>query len=96
MLDPISNTELSKAKEYTKGRLLLRMEDTRSIASWSGTQELLTDQILDIDQVVSIIDQIDTDDLSRVAARVISEDKFKLAIVGPHTTPDIFEQLLSF
>jgi len=96
LLDPISNSEISKAKEYTKGRLLLRMEDTRSIASWAGTQELLTEHILDVDQVVSIIDKVNADDLKRVAEKIISEDNCKLAIVGPHPSADVFEQLLSF
>ena len=96
MLEPISTSELSKAKEYTKGRLLLRMEDTRSIASWAGTQELLTDRILDVSHVVSMIDQINSDDLNRVAKKVISGDKCKLAIVGPHSSADSFEQLLNF
>ena len=30
--------ELAKAKEYTKGRLLLRMEDTRAVAGWLASQ----------------------------------------------------------
>ena len=35
--------ELAKVKEMVKGRLLLRMEDTRSVAFWGGSQELLLD-----------------------------------------------------
>ena len=31
-----SEQELNKAREYSKGRLLLRMEDTRAVASWIG------------------------------------------------------------
>ena len=33
--------ELQKAKEMLKGRLLLRMEDTRAVSGWHGAQELL-------------------------------------------------------
>src|SRR4030042_787744 len=54
----IPELELSKAKELCKGRLLLRMEDTRSVAGWLGGQELLLGDILSVDQVVSIIDSI--------------------------------------
>ena len=42
----IPEAELHKAKELSKGRLLLRMEDTRSVSSWLGAQELLTDRVI--------------------------------------------------
>ena len=40
--EPVPEAELSKAKELSKGRLLLRMEDSRSVAGWMGGQEILT------------------------------------------------------
>ena len=39
--DGVSREELLKAKELSKGRLLLRLEDTRAVSSWLGGQELL-------------------------------------------------------
>ncbi|MFC1925579.1 M16 family metallopeptidase [Chloroflexota bacterium] len=75
--------ELSKAKELCKGRLLLRMEDTRSVAGWIGGQELLLGEILSVDQVVSIIDSIQADALSRVAQFLLIGEKLNLSVVGP-------------
>ena len=37
--EPVPEPELTKAKELIKGRLLLRMEDSRSVAGWAGGQE---------------------------------------------------------
>ncbi|MCK4963628.1 MAG: insulinase family protein, partial [Dehalococcoidia bacterium] len=51
--DEVPARELTKAKELTKGRLLLRMEDTRSVAGWMGGQELLTGQVRTVDEVAS-------------------------------------------
>ncbi|HJX69535.1 MAG TPA: pitrilysin family protein [Dehalococcoidia bacterium] len=79
----IPELELSKAKELCKGRLLLRMEDTRSVAGWLGGQELLLGDILSVDQVVSIIDSIQADDLLRVAREIVVGEKLNLAVVGP-------------
>lgn len=79
----ISEAELSKAKEMAKGRLLLRMEDTRSVAGWMGGQELLTGGIRTVDEVVSIIDAITLQDLKRVADQLFLTEKLNLAIVGP-------------
>ncbi len=86
--------ELTKAKELTKGRLLLRMEDTRSVAGWVGGQELLTGQIRTVDEVVSIVDAIAPQDLKRVAAQLLLTEKLNLAIVGPVAGEDrLFQSL---
>ena len=53
LCEGIPEDEIIKAKEFSKGRLLLRMEDTRSIAGWLGGQELLMEQILTVDEVIA-------------------------------------------
>jgi predicted Zn-dependent peptidase len=88
--------ELNKAKEYAKGRLLLRMEDSRSAAAWLGTQELLLGKIETVDEVVQQIDAITTADVARVAQRVLEEDQMRLAIVGPHRGDKLLSRLLRF
>jgi len=40
--------ELEKAKEFVKGRLSLQMEDSFSVASWFGQQELLSSDVLTV------------------------------------------------
>jgi predicted Zn-dependent peptidase len=87
---------LNKAKEYAKGRLLLRMEDSRSAAAWLGTQELLLGKIETVDEVVQQIDAITTADVARVAQRVLEEDQMRLAIVGPHRGDKLLSRLLRF
>lgn len=81
--DKVPETELTKAKELSKGRLLLRMEDTRSVIGWLGGQELLLGKILTVDDVVSIVDSIQADDLLRVAHQLLIAKKLNLAVVGP-------------
>jgi len=81
--EPVPQSELSKAKELSKGRLLLRMEDTRSVAGWMGGQEVLLGDILTVDQVVSIIDAITADELKELAQELIVGDSLRLAAVGP-------------
>lgn len=81
--EDIPETELTKVKEMAKGRLLLRMEDTRSVAGWMGGQELLTGRILTVDDVVTIIDAITLQDLKRVAGQLLLTEKLNLAVVGP-------------
>ena len=88
--------ELAKAKEYSKGRLLLRMEDTRSVASWLASQELLQCQVATPDDVVRELDAVTTADTARVAQRLFDESRLRLAVVGRHRSDRAFLKLLRF
>jgi len=81
--EAIPEAEIVKAKELAKGRLLLRMEDTRNVATWAGGQKILTGQILSVDEVVSIVDAITARDLKEMAQKVLVGKDLRLAVVGP-------------
>ena len=90
----IPETELRKAKELTKGRLLLRMEDTRSVSGWIGVQELLMGEVRSVDEVVEKVEAVTTDDLQRVANAIFRAETLNLAIVGPYRSEKRFLPLL--
>jgi len=79
----ITADELRRAKELSKGRLQLRLEDSQNVALWLGGQELLRREILDIDQVISIIEAITGDELKQVAQEILVDNGLSLAVVGP-------------
>lgn len=86
--------ELARAKELTKGRLLLRMEDTRAVSDWLGAQELLAGRIRTVDEIAALIDAVTTDDLRRVARELFVADQLNLAVVGPFRSERRFRSLL--
>jgi predicted Zn-dependent peptidase len=90
----ITATELTRAKELSKGRLYLRFEDSQNVALWYGGQEILTQQILDIDDVISIVDAITIDELKEVAKEILTESGLNLAITGPVKEETPLRQLL--
>jgi predicted Zn-dependent peptidase len=90
----VPEAELSKAKELSKGRLLLRMEDSRSVAGWMGGQEILTGQILSVDQVMSIIDAITAEELQQIAREILVANQLRLAVVGPVAEDESLAELL--
>jgi predicted Zn-dependent peptidase len=79
----IATSELTRAKELSKGRLYLRFEDSQNVALWYGSQEILLRQILDIDDVISIVDGITIDELEEVAQKTLTDSGLNLAITGP-------------
>ncbi len=88
--------ELNKAKEFAKGRLMLRMEDTRSVAAWLGAQELLLGQVVTVDETVQRLDEVSGADVARVAERLLDPDKLRLAVVGPHRGEKTLQKMLQF
>ncbi|MGD9118021.1 MAG: pitrilysin family protein [Dehalococcoidia bacterium] len=81
--EPVPRAELTKAKELSKGRLLLRMEDSRAVAGWMGGQEILTRRVLSVDEVIAIVDAITAEEIQQLARELLVSEKVRLAVVGP-------------
>jgi predicted Zn-dependent peptidase len=90
----ITASELTRAKELSKGRAYLRFEDSQNVALWYGGQEILTRQILDIDDVISIVDAITIDELKEVAEEILTDSGLNLAVTGPAKAEKSLRQLL--
>ena len=91
---PVPESELSKAKEFSKGRLLLQMEDSRNVAGWLGGQEILMKRILNPDEVISIVEAITAEELKQIAQEIIAGNKLRLAVVGSVASDEPLEELL--
>ena len=87
---------LAKSQEMAKGRLLLRMEENRHVASWLGTQEILSNRILTVDDIVAIIDAVTASDIMRIAKELMVSERLKLAVVGPVNRDEPLDALLRF
>jgi len=94
VLKGVPKEELLKAKEMAKGRIQLRMEDTRSVAGWLGSQELLLGRILTVDEVVEQIEAVDHDHLMAVAEHILTPAEATMAIVGPFPDEAEFARIL--
>jgi predicted Zn-dependent peptidase len=92
----IPEVELNKAKELFKGRLWLRMEDSRSVAGWLGGQEILTGEILTVDEIIAIVGAITAGELQKLAKELLLGEKLRLAAVGPINPDGPWEDLLKF
>ncbi|MGQ9494225.1 MAG: M16 family metallopeptidase [Anaerolineae bacterium] len=90
----VPEAELNKAKEFTKGRILLRMEDTFANAEWIGHQEALDQKVLTVDQVIAQIDAVTPTDVQQIAQRLFTTEKLNLAIVGPFKKEENFRRRL--
>ena len=92
--DPVRPEELERARNYTRGRLELRMEDSGAVAGWIGSGEALLPRILSVEEVIDRLDAVSIDDLRRVAQRYLAPENARLAVLGPFRSRSRFERAL--
>lgn len=81
----VTGEELRRAKDNIRGRLILKFERPSSYLSYLMSQEILTNRIDDLEQMLSKIERVKLKDVKRVAQRIISWRKANLALIGPFT-----------
>jgi predicted Zn-dependent peptidase len=86
--------ELTKARELSKGRLLLRLEDTRAVSGWLGGQELLLGKVNSVDDAIAEMEAVTLEDLQRLARELLVGERLHLAVVGPYRSDKRFAVLL--
>ena len=91
---PVAAEELTRAKEYLKGRMLLGLEENSSLAHWLGAQELLTGRIQTVEEIVAQVDAVTVEDVQRVSQVVFDPTQLRMAVVGPLKDDRAFGGLL--
>ncbi len=90
----VTQAELERAKEYTKGRLLLGLETPAANAGWIGSQVVQGVDIMTPEQWIAALDAVTADDVRRMARRLFDGAAPQLALVGPFEDTARFEPLL--
>lgn len=91
--DKITVEELKKAKEFIKGHFVLELEDSRAVAGYYASQELLEEKIDNPEESLAKIDAVTKKDVDEVA-RVYLAKPFNLAIIGKFADGQEFKKLL--
>ncbi len=91
---PVSDAELTKAREYAKGRLLLQLESTSALCEYAGQQLLLQGKIIEPDELVARLESVEAREVSELAARLLSAG-LRAAVVGPFRSETRFEKAIA-
>jgi len=75
--------ELERVRDFNKGRLELRLEDTRGVSNWLAGQELFLDRVRTVEEVCDIIDSVSAEDIQRAAQQYLRPELSYVAAVGP-------------
>ncbi len=93
---PIPAEELENSKTLRKGRLLMGLEDSRSVASWIGSQEATYGEIKTPEEIMELIDAVSIEDVQAVASELLRTDRLSMTLIGPYEDPSAFDSLLQF
>lgn len=91
----ITKEELQKAKDYEKGHIALSLENTRTVGSYFGYEELLLERYSSIEEDFKGIDSVTEDQVCLMANEIFDTKKINLAIIGPFEDTKQFEKVLN-
>lgn len=90
----VPDAELDKARAYVSGRLELRLEDTRHMCSWLGSQEALHDRVLTPDQALDALAAVTAEEVQELAGRLVRDEAMALAVISPRVGERALERAL--
>ncbi len=90
----VGPAELKRAKEYVRGKTILSLEDSDSLASWYGRQALFSKKILTPEEALKKVAAVTADDVKRVAKWLFRPKNMRLAVIGPFKDPKPLAKIL--
>jgi predicted Zn-dependent peptidase len=95
--EPVPEEELQKAKEYTKGRMVLALEDSSAVGAWYSRQIAMGQAILEPAEVMAEIDAVQPATIQHLAQTLFVSESLNLAVVGPDgSEPERFQGAMRF
>lgn len=82
--EPVPEDELERTKTLRKGRLLMGLEDSRSVASWVGSQEATYGYIETPEEMMVHIDAVTPAQVQELANDLLQERFMNLVLIGPY------------
>jgi predicted Zn-dependent peptidase len=92
--EPVSEDEITKARDFATGNFRLGLESTMALAQRAGESLLMTGEIEPVEDVVAALAAVTPTDVQRVAVRLFRPGGFSMAVVGPGGDPDRLRSIL--
>lgn len=90
----ITEIELTRAKQYLRGRLALSMEDGLSTALFHSRQWLLENKIRTVDEILQEVDKVELAQIQHVARELFVARGLNVAAIGPQVDKNELKHLL--
>jgi predicted Zn-dependent peptidase len=78
----VAEAELQRSKDHLKGSLMLSLENTASRMSHLARQEIYFDRQFGLDETLTGIGRVTTEDVQRVAADLFQDQSVAATVLG--------------
>ncbi len=82
-VEPVDATELERAKDNVKGRIVLALESTGARMDRLGSAVLAGMPILELDETLERIEAVDAEQVTALAAELLAPERLCAAAIGP-------------
>ncbi len=91
----VTAEELAQAKQHMRGRIMLALENSSTLAEWYAKQWALKGTADTPEQQLAKLDAVTLDDILNVAQEVIQFEKMKVATIGPFKDESVFSNAIA-
>jgi len=92
--DLIPEKELQRSKDHLVGSLILNLETSDELASFYGSQEILTRSLLQPKDLIDRIRNVKAEEIRDVARRIFRNSQLNLAAIGPYKGSKQIQKIL--
>ncbi len=96
MMEPVSDAELRKTKDFMTGNMFLGLESSDSVAEFFGMQEINKKEMKLPDELVTKIEAVTAEDIQAVAREIFVDSHLNLAVIGDVKDEAALKQVLTF
>jgi predicted Zn-dependent peptidase len=79
---PLTEEELTRAKDQLKGNILLGLESSNSRMANLARQEMYFRQFFTVDELIARIDAVDTAKVQTMAQRLFNPERIAVTLLG--------------
>jgi predicted Zn-dependent peptidase len=78
----VDQDEVTRAKSYLKGSIVLSLEDSEELAHFYGKQKLLDPQVHDIEEYIAEIEKVEKEQIDQLAKDILAHENLRLTVIG--------------
>lgn len=91
----ITDSELTRAKEYLKGKITLNLEDSEERAHFYGKQLLLYPAVRDVPEYFNEVNKVTKEQVNSLAKSILTRDALRLVVIGKDDSEEKFAKMMS-
>ncbi len=86
----VGRAELTKAKEMLRGKIILALEDSSTVAQWHGRRLFLAGRLGSPEEKIKELETVSAEEIKNLAEEIFQPARANLAIIGPFNEKEKF------